>query len=372
MDAMPRPRPPHLHRERTRHGEIAWYVRRDHGRRVRIRSAFDTPAFWQEYRDALEGRSPADRKPKPAPHTLAWAIERYRRHSAWARLAPATRRQRENIYRAVVAAAGDKRLAAIDQKHIRDGRERRAAHPHAANNFLKAMRGLFGWALAEELVAADPTKGVPLLQGANDRAGFHTWSDAELERFEARWPLATRERLAYDLLLYTGLRRGDAVRLGRQHVRDGVLAIRAEKTGEEIVIPLLAPLAASIRAAPTGDLTFLVTAAGGAWVKESFGNWFRAVCSAAGVPGSAHGLRKAGATRMALNGATVNQLMAIFGWSTPKMALHYTREADRKRLAGTAARLLLPPAPAQAENEKRPHLAPGEGGGAKRPRKTGA
>ena len=33
-----------------------------------------------------------------------------------------------------------------------------------------------------------------------------------------------------DVLLFTGLRRGDAVILGRQHVRDGVATLRTEKS----------------------------------------------------------------------------------------------------------------------------------------------
>jgi integrase len=93
------------------------------------------------------------------------------------------------------------------------------------------------------------------------------------------------------------------------------------------------------------------------FVKEYFGNWFREACREAGCPGSAHGLRKAGATCAAENGATVHQLMALFGWKTEKMALIYTRKADRKRLASAAAPLLL--TQTQTENEKRPHLRSG-------------
>ena len=74
--------------------------------------------------------------------------------------------------------------------------------------------------------------------------------------------------------------------------------------------------------------------------KESFGNWFREVCKKTGVPGSAHGLRKAGATRAANNGATAHQLMAIFGWDTLKMAEAYTRAADQERLAESAMHML--------------------------------
>jgi len=338
---MPRPRPPFLHREESRHGRVMWFVRRKHGPRIRLRAEYGSEAFWAEYRAALEGAPLPSKTPKA--QTLAWALSLYRASSAWAKLANSTRRQRENIYRAVIKTAGDVPLKRISDETIKAGRERRKATPHSANVFLKAMRAFFAWAIEDKLVTIDPTKGVKLLAGPNDADGFHTWTQAELDRFEARWPVGTRERLSYDLLLYTGLRRGDAVRVGRPHERDGVITIRTEKTGEPVSIPILPPLALSIAATGAGDLTYLVTEAGQPWVKESFGNWFREVCRKAGCPGSAHGLRKAGATRAAERGATERQLMAIFGWSTGKMAQHYTRAADRTRLARDAAQLLLVP-----------------------------
>jgi integrase len=85
------------------------------------------------------------------------------------------------------------------------------------------MRGFFVWAVEQELVADNPTRGIKQLTGPNDEIGFHTWSREELDRFEAYWSVGTRERLAYDFLLYTGLRRGDVVRVGRQHVSDGMI-----------------------------------------------------------------------------------------------------------------------------------------------------
>lgn len=353
---MPKRRPPYLHCERTRHGVTVWYVRKGRVRRIRIRARYDTMEFWAEYRAALEGVPVAAKKPRTRANTLAWALERYRSSPAWAALSNATRRQSENIYRAVIAKAGDEALSDINVETIRAGRDRRAATPHAANNFLKAMRRVFGWCCDEDggdLLKLNPTVGVKLLKGRN-RDGFHTWTDDEIQRFEQRWPIGTRERLALDLLLYTGLARGDVVRLGRQHISDGVIAFRMEKNrGDGMVYPPLLPvLAQTIAGSRTGDLTFLVTERGTAFVKESFGNWFREACRAAGCPGSAHGLRKAAATRCADNGATVHQLMALFGWKTEKMALVYTRKADRKRLAAQAAPLIL----AQSQNENRPHL----------------
>lgn len=371
---MPRPRPPHLHREKNRHGDFVWYVRRDHGARIRLKSVYDTAEFWAEYRAAIEGAAPASVKQRTKANTLAWGLERYRSSPAWAALSNATRRQSENIYRAVVTAAGDELLSSITADILRAGRDRRSAKPHAANNFLKSLRRFFRWASDADggaLLTEDPTVGVKLLKGKN-KDGFHTWTDDEIQRFQDHWPVGTRERLALDLLIYTGLSRGDVVRLGRQHVTNGVIAFRMEKgRGDGVVYPPVLPvLAATIAATPTGDLTFLVTERGAPFVKESFGNWFRQACRHAGCPGSAHGLRKAATTRAADNGATIHQLMALFGWKTEKMALLYTRRADRRRLAAQAAPLLMPAA--QTTNEKRPHLDPGEGEKPKSENKSGA
>jgi integrase len=92
-------------------------------------------------------------------------------------------------------------------------------------------------------------------------------------------------------------------------------------------------LQATLDAGPCGDLTFIAGANRRPLTKESFGNEFKVACKAAGVPGSAHGVRKLAATRMANNGATEAQLMAVFGWTDPKMAAHYTRTANRRQLA---------------------------------------
>jgi integrase len=308
----------------------------------------------------------------PSAHTLAWAIDRYRQSSSWAALSVATRRQTENIYRAVIKTAGHNALRDITPDTLKKGREKRKEKPHAANNFLKSMRRLFKWAADPDggnLLAANPALGVKLLKGTNPD-GWHTWTEEEITRFEERWPIGTRERLALDLLLYTGFDRGDVVRLGRQHVKNGQVEFRMAKArGVGMVYPPMLPvLAATIAATKVGDLTYLVSEDGTPYTKESFGNWFRDACVAAKVPGRAHGLRKAAATRCAENGATVPQLMAMFGWSTEKMAVLYTKKANRRKLAATAGALLLP---AQTENVDVPHLSPGAGETQKTIGKTG-
>lgn len=349
---MPKPRPPYLLRERSRHGKTCWYVRIGKGPRTRIDAPFDSVEFWAAYHAAVGDES---EPPRGGKETLGRLIGAYRESSAWRDLSPATRRQRENIFKHVIKAAGDIPVSRITRAKIIEGRESRKETPAQANNFLKAMRGLFQWAIDVEHVTTDPTAAVGWLKVRTE--GFHVWTEDEVEKFEARWALGTRERVAFDVLLYTGLRRGDAVRLGRQHVREGVFTIRTEKTGTEIVAPILPALAKSLEAGPTGDLHFIVGENGRPMKKESFGNWFREACKAAGVPGSAHGLRKAGATRAANNGLSERQLEAIFGWTGGKMASLYTKNADRARLAREAMSAL------EREPNKVPLTGSGPGAG---------
>ena len=193
-------------------------------------------AMQRGQRSRFAPRGPYSHQEATLPQFNRWLIRRYRESSAWESLAPATRDQRENIFRHVERQAGDVPFKAITRK----------ATPNQANNFIKSMRGLFSWAVDMEHVAVDPTRDVKLLTVKTD--GFHVWTDDEVAQFEAHWPIGTRERLAFDLLLYTGLRRGDAVRLGRQHVKAGVFKITTEKNSVIVEAPILAPLARSIEA----------------------------------------------------------------------------------------------------------------------------
>lgn len=337
MIAMPRPRPPHLHRESTRHGTMVWYVRIGKGPRTRIKAAYGSPEFDEAYRAALAGEAPlpADKAGKG---TLQWLVTLYRQSSAWRDLAPATRKHRENFLRHILKAAGTEPVSRIDRAAIIRGRDRRAEKPHQARHFVTTLRGLFTWAHDADLVRTNPTVGVTIKKPRSN--GFPVWTDEEIARFERRWPRGTRERVMFDIFLYTGLRRGDAARLGRQHVRDGIITLDTEKTGVRVTLPILRQLQTTLDAGPTGDLAFIAASNGHPLTKESLGNLFAEACRAAGVRKSAHGLRKAAATNAANHGATVAQLEAIFGWEGGRMASLYTRSANRKMLAESAMQML--------------------------------
>lgn len=338
MLAMPRPRWPHLQKQITRHGKTVWYVRRGHGARVRLQSAYGTPEFEAEYLRAVIAKPPPERPKVPqksAKGSLAWLWDRYRETTAWTeKLSRATRRQRENIMLHVLAACGDDPFEAVTTMELVKGRDRRTATQ--GRNFLDAMRGLFRWALAAGHVEVDPTDGAEN-PPRKDGVGFPAWTEEDVARYEFRWPLGTPQRVWLAVLLCTGLRRGDAVKLGKQHYRaNGRGMIRTEKTGVEVPLIMTEELAAAIATGPTGDLAFICGLKREPMTKESFGNAFSEACRAAGVKKSAHGVRKLAATRLADAGATVHELEAVFGWHGGTMAALYTKDANRRRLVESA------------------------------------
>lgn len=162
----------------------------------------------------------------------------------------------------------------------------------------------------------------------------------EVAQFEKCHPLGTKAHLALGLLLYTGQRRSDVVLFGCQHEKHGLLEFTQQKNRDNKPIHLQIPIRSELRhildAGPTGDLVYLVTEFGKPFTSNGFGNWFREKCIQAGVPGRAHGLRKACATRLAENGATVHEIMAITGHKTIKEVERYTMAANQKRLAESA------------------------------------
>lgn len=353
MDGMGRKLPRFVVRETSRHGRTVYYFRRGKGHRVRLPD-FQSDDFAAAYDRALIGAPEAQGRRRAAVGTLAWLIERYRQSAAYQALSYATRRQRDNIFLQAIATGGDQPYRAISRQGITAARDKRAATPAQARNFLDAMRGLFRWALESEFIAIDPTAGV-----ANPRrpkgAGFVAWTVDDVAAYERYWPNGTRELVWLHVLLYTGLRRGDAVRIGRQHVRDEVATIRTEKTGIEVTIPIRPELDRTLAAGPTGDLAWISGYIGEPLTKETFGNYFRRACRAAGLRKglSAHGVRKLAATIAAEAGLSVAELEALFGWTGGTMASHYTKTANRKRLAVQASEKIV--------NAKTPHLESGAG-----------
>lgn len=357
--AMPRRLPPGCIEDRDRHRNIRIYFRAKGRAKVRIRGTPWTPEFMADYEAAKGEPVPTQRK-GIIPGTWRWLCVRYFAECAdYIRLDARTKRVR----RGILEATFDEPIAPGSAKYFRDFpltrmttdaievlRDRKLALPEGANNRVKAIRAVFKWAVRKKgpdgksLASHNPARDVPYLK-SNNPSGYHTWTLEEVRQFEAHHPIGSKARLALALLLFTGQRRSDITRLGRQHVRGGKLTFTQFKgrnrKPKRLVLPMLPVLQEIIDASPYGDLAFLVNDLGRPFTDAGFGNKFRDWCNQAELRHcTAHGLRKAGATIAANNGATAHQLMAIFGWETLKMAETYTRSADQQRLAQAAMHML--------------------------------
>ena len=368
--AMPRRLPPGCVEDRDRHGNIRVYYRPKGRPKVRLRGTPWTLEFMDEY-DAAKCQAAPIKSAGITPGTWRWLCVKYFSESAeYKLLDPRT----QHVRRLILEGTFDEPIAPDSLKLFRDFplskmnadaievlRDRKLAFAEAANSRVKAVRAVFKWAVRKKgpdgraLVSHNPARDVPYLKSKNP-SGYHSWAVEEVRQFEERHPIGSKARLALALLLFTGQRRSDITRLGRQNVRGSTITFTQFKgrnrKPKRLTLPILPALQRIIDASSCGDMTFLVNDLGRPFTDAGFGNWFHDRCIEAGVPGRAHGLRKAGATIAANNGATAHQLMAIFGWETLKMAEAYTRAADQQRLAKTAMHMLE--APEQSRTESGP------------------
>jgi integrase len=308
------------------------YFRRPGYPRVRLPGLPGSNEFMDAYQAALDAPGieiGAARCSKPG--SVSSAIAAYYGSPEFAALAPGTRTKRRPILEKFRAQHGDKPIALLPQKFITLTLSR--MQPHGQRNWLRALRGLMQFAISIEMRSDDPTQGIKLARIKSD--GHHSWTGDEIAQYEAQHAIGTKARLALALGLYTAQRRGDVVKLGRQHIKDGVLTMKQEKTGAVVAVPIHPTMKAILDATPSEHLTLLTMASGKAYSGDHFNKQFRIWCGEAGLPRRCkfHGLRKAALTRLAEAGATVHQIAAISGHVTLREVERYTKAADREKLA---------------------------------------
>lgn len=327
---------------RDRHRVLRWRFRRPGYPQSQTREQFGSEAWWSWYAAADAATKLEVGAKRTLPGSFSAVVVAYYASSDFKRLGTVTQATYRNILDRFRATAGNLPVAKMEAKHVRAWLDNRADRPAAANTLLKVLRAVMRFALDRGMMKTDPTFGVRPVKNQTD--GHHTWTEAEIETYEAKWPLGTRERLAFDLLLYTAQRSGDVRVMGRQHVRDSFVTVKQEKTGTLLEVPIHPRLAASIEAFHSGQLVFIVTKDGQPYSARGFGNWFNDSAIDAGLEKgrTAHGLRKAAARRLAEAGCTPHQIAAVTGHKTLKEVERYTRAAGQKALAGSAMAKVAP------------------------------
>lgn len=327
--------PENVTRYRDRHGTWRYRFRKTGLPTYNFRNPPGTEAFREEYHRARNA-DPAAPLPRFAPFTYDALIASFYETPAWQDMADSSRKTYRGIIERFRAKNGTKDVRGVTTASIDNLLFKRAETPAAANNLRKTLARLhrhaikLGWRVDNPVTASDTFK--------TDGDGFHTWTESEIDAFEAQWPLGTRQRLAMALLLYTALRRSDMIRLGRQHRQGDRFTLHHGKNDSDTDIPIIAPLAAALDALPSAHLTYLVTERGHPYASgNSFYNWFHRACVKAGIPHcTPHGLRKAMSRRLAESNSTSLQGRAVTGHKTDREFARYAEKANKAGMADIA------------------------------------
>jgi len=323
-----------------RHGHKRFYFRRGHGPRIALPGLPGEPNFMAAYQSALGSERLAaklnSKMLRGGPGSFDRLVTEYFVSPEFRRLGATTQiNYRRVIERFVLdEKIGHRLVAEMRREHVSRIIAKRADTPGAANDLLKKIRILVHFAIDNGWRADDPTLRVKKFTASE----FHTWTDDEISVFEARWPRGSCERTAFALLLCTGQRRSDVVRMAWDDVDNGSIRFVQGKTGVKLSVQLHPDLSAALTSWPRRGERILVTTFGNPFTSNGFGNFMADKIALAGLPSRCvtHGLRKAAARRLAEAGCTANEIAAITGHKTLEEVSRYTKAADQVHLAQTA------------------------------------
>jgi len=342
-----------------RHKKPRYYFRAAGRAKVRLHETPGTTAFEDEVACArlgvhyvAKGAALAAKPAAPAKAaegSLEWLVREYKRRIG-DQINPGLYDRRARMFEEICesklgkTSRGDLPFAQMERRHVTEIRDELRKTPGAQNHVVKTLSALFSWAIEVGLAKINPAAKIKAIEVGK---ATHTWTTDEIRQYEAVHPEGSRARLMLHLAMFTGLRLADLAIVGRQHVKNGWLTIRPGKTqkssGVVVEIPVLPVLQKTIAASPVGNMTFLVTEFDKPFTVNGLGNKMRDWCDQAQLfHCSTHGLRKAGATIAAENGATDEELMAIYGWVTKAQTSVYTRKANRRRMAENGIGKLVP------------------------------
>jgi integrase len=338
---------------RDNRGKLRRYFRRQGFKKVPLLGLPGSEEFMRAYQAALDQIPKDIGANRTALGTMGALIVDYFKSDAFNKtLAPETQRMRRNILERFRAEHGGKGVATLESRHVVKLIKDRP--PYAQKNWLKTLRGLMLFAIAENYRATDPTAGVRVTKPSVRSKGHMTWGSDQIAAYRNTHALGSMPRLAIELLLNVAARRGDAHTLGLQHIKGGKIEWRPRKTarstGKVLSIRILPELRAALDAMPPRNaaLAFLLNDYGKPFASAAaFGNKFADWCRAAGLKPvlcddgkvrsyRAHGLRKAACKALAHAGCTGPEIMAVSGHSSLAQVQVYIDDVEADVMAEAA------------------------------------
>jgi integrase len=330
----------YVHEYRDRHGKLRRYLRQPGMPRVPLPGAPGSAEFMSAYQAALaEPRQVRQSEHGHGAGSFGHLVADYYRSPNFSNLRPNSQRVYRLVLNGLVEKHGHRLVRDLEPNKVRAIIQAiGSARPGMANLTIAILKKLMAHAIKIGLRDSNPVVGVERYR----QGSHHTWTEDELAAYEARWPLGTRERLAFALLLYTGQRVGDVSRLKRSDIAGGMLRLVQEKTGTALAIPIHPALDRVMRAGPANGVHLIGDKNGRPMRAVGLSRLVMRATALAGLPGRCkpHGLRKAILRRLAEHGATAKQIAAVSGHKTLGEVERYTQAADQAKLSKAAVDLL--------------------------------
>lgn len=224
-------------------------------------------------------------------------------------------------------------ITRVDIIRLRTENEHR---PGSANMIIRAMSIILSFALDMGYVPFNPASRVRKLKGGT----YEKWTPEEVGRI-----VALRDRKVSTAVMlgwYTGQREGDILDMQWRHYDGEHIAVKQRKTNVEMKIkahPDLKEYLDGIR----GDARpedYIVSGE-----KRMNGSAFRSLFANRrdnlGITKTFHGIRKGVASSLAESGSSINEIAAILGHKSLKMAAFYSEQANSNKMAESAVRQMV-------------------------------
>ncbi|MGI9493727.1 MAG: tyrosine-type recombinase/integrase [Geminicoccaceae bacterium] len=314
------------------YGHIYAYYRRD-GLRFRIEGEPGT-AEWLANYEHIHQKFERGRKEKgPTPGSVNAGIIAYQQSDRFDVLASSTKERYRYALVRLGDILGDFPLSSITRRAVVRLQNKIAeTQPRNAIEVVKVLNLVFQCAM--DLGEVDENPAEKIKKPARYKAKQHeAWTDKQIETFLADANPVWRR--AVIVALYTGLRRGDLLRLSRSHVKDGWIEIDIAKTDGQTAIPIHSDLQAELeRPMPRPSLMLIPTAHGRQMNKDSLSHGIQKEWRRLGVEKGppVHGLRRSAIIRLLEAGCSVEEVKSITDQSKSTVE-YYAAGRQKRRLA---------------------------------------
>jgi enterobacteria phage integrase len=234
--------PPHVEANTVKgHTYLSFRIRRQNGPRIRLPDDPTSEEFRHAYAGAMGSTQPVANK-KDSPDSISAKITAYMKSAAYTGLSDSSKDGYSSRLEQIRADHGHRAFSGLTKERIETFILAPLANkPGAQLDTLKKLRILIN----HFKLTPDPTAGIKRPKSKEIRS----WTDREMAAYEKRWPIGTKQRTAYALMLNMGAARIDTHLLTWNQVDDGV-CYRRHKTGVQVDMDVSDDLAKALAATP--------------------------------------------------------------------------------------------------------------------------